>query len=220
MFFLNWNARNLRQQNPKYNCPRSQRCQTKVAWILKISVCVPVTAIHYFSNPYLISPIYPHTIDKLLFGWPATYTVLIGTKLIYLTAIWKQSEFHFPIQPEIFFPKALKSKLLSKLLRKIVYNLEDLNRPRISEIISKEQISSCYLHSNSRPANDQLTNHCAEPKARIFSQWTQSDAQRRHGNFNTLSVSQLECIHLLDSTWRSAYSNIQQNSGSLYANTE
>ena len=91
-------------------------------------------------------------------------------------------------------------QLLSKLLQKTVYNLEDLNCPRISEIISEEQVPSCYLHSNFRLTNDQLSNHCAERKARIFSQWTQSDVQRRHGNFNNLSVRQLEDIHLLDST--------------------
>ena len=93
-----------------------------------------------------------------------------------------------------------KCELLSKLLQKTVYNLEDLNCPRISEIISEEKVPSCYLHSNFRSTNDQLSNHCAERKARIFSQWTQSDAQRRHGNFNNLSVKQLEDIHLLDST--------------------
>ena len=91
-------------------------------------------------------------------------------------------------------------ELLSKLLQKTVYNLEDLNCTRISEIISDEKVPSCYLHSNFRSTNDQLSNHCAGPKARIFSQWQQSDAQRRHGNFNNLSVKQLEGIHLLEST--------------------
>ena len=78
--------------------------------------------------------------------------------------------------------------------------LEDLNCPRISEIISEEQVPSCHLYSNFRSKHDQLSNHCAERKARKFSQWTQSDAQRRHGNFNNLSVRQFEDIHLLDST--------------------
>ena len=96
-----------------------------------------------------------------------------------------------------FFAKGIENcELLSKLLQKTVYNLEDLNCPRISG----EKVPSSYLHSNFRSTNEQLSNHCAERKARIFSQWTQSDAQRRHGNFNNLSVRQLEVIHLLDST--------------------
>ena len=104
-----------------------------------------------------------------------------------------------------------KCELLSKFLQKTVYNLEDLNCPRISEIISEEKVPSCYRHSNFRSTNGQLSNHCAERKARIFSQWTQSGAQRRHGNFNDLSVKQLEDIHLLDSTRRSADCNTQQS---------
>ena len=129
--------------------------------------------------------------------------------------------FSFRFTRKNFFAKGIeKCELLSKLLQKTVYNLEDLNCPRISEIISEEQVPSCYLHSNFRSKNDQLSNHCAERKARIISQWTQSDAQRRHSNFNNLSVRQLEDIHLLDSTWRSADCYIQQSSGSLSTNTE
>ena len=109
--------------------------------------------------------------------------------------------FSFRFTRKNFFAKGIeKCELLSKLLQKTVYNLEDLNCPRISEIISEEQVPSCYHHSNFRSTNDQLSNHCAERKARIFSQWTQSDAQRRHGHLNNLSIRQLEDIHLLDST--------------------
>ena len=109
--------------------------------------------------------------------------------------------FSFRFTRKNFFAKGIeKCELLSKLLQRTVYNLEDLNCPRISEIISEEQVSSCYLHSNFRSTNDQLLNHCAVRKASIFSQWTQSDAQGRHGNFNNLSVRQLEDIHFLDST--------------------
>ena len=109
--------------------------------------------------------------------------------------------FSFRFTRKKFFAKGIeKCELLSKLLQKTVYNLEDLNCPRISEIISEEQVPSCYHRSNFRSTNDQLSNHCAERKARIFSQWTQSDAQRRHGNIYNLSVRQLEDFHLLDST--------------------
>ena len=84
--------------------------------------------------------------------------------------------FSFQFTRKNFFAIGIeKCELLSKFLQKTVYNLEDLNCPRISEIISEEQVPSCYLHSNFRSANDQLSNHCAERKARIFSQWTQSD---------------------------------------------
>ena len=109
--------------------------------------------------------------------------------------------FIFRFTRKNFFAKSIeKCELLSKLVQKTVYILVDLNCPRISEIISEEQFPSCYLHSSSRSTNDQKSNHCAERKARIFSQLTQSDARRRHGNFNNLSVRRLEDIHLLDST--------------------
>ena len=91
--------------------------------------------------------------------------------------------FSFRFTRKIFFAKGIEiCELLSTLSQKTVYNLEDVNCPRISEIKSEEQVPSCYLHSNFRSTNDQLSNHCTERKARIFSQRTQSDA------------------HLLDST--------------------
>ena len=109
--------------------------------------------------------------------------------------------FSFRFTRKFFFAKGIEQcELLSKLLQKTVYNLEDLICPRISEIISEEQVPFCYLHSIFLSTNDQLSNHCAERKAKIFSQWTQSDAQRRHNNFNNLSFRQFEYIHLLDST--------------------
>ena len=112
--------------------------------------------------------------------------------------------FSFRFTRKNFFAKDIeKCALLTKLLQKTVYNLEDLNCPRISDIISEAQVPPpppCYLHSNFCSTKNQLSNHCAERKARIFSQWTQSDAQRRHGNFNNLSVRQLEDIYLLDPT--------------------
>ena len=86
------------------------------------------------------------------------------------------------------------------MLQKKVFNLEDLNCPRISEILLEETVASCSLHSNNFTANCQVFNHCAERKARIFSQWTQSDAQRRDGNTDHLSVRQFEDIYLLDSS--------------------
>ena len=55
----------------------------------------------------------------------------------------------------------VKCELLSKLLQKTVYNLEDSNCPRISEILSEEQVPFCYLHSIFRSTNDQLSNHCS-----------------------------------------------------------
>ena len=111
--------------------------------------------------------------------------------------------FSFRLTRKKFFAKGIeKFALLTKLLQKTVYNLEDLNCPRISDIISEAQVPPppCYLHSNFRSTNNQLSNHCAERKARLFSQWTQSGAQRRHGNFNNLSVRQLADIYLLDPT--------------------
>ena len=109
--------------------------------------------------------------------------------------------FSFRFTRKNFFAKGIeKCELLSKFLQKTFYNLEDLNCPRISEIISEEKVPSCYLHSNFRSTNDQFSNHYAERKARIFSEWTQSDAQRRHSNFNNLSVRKIEDILLLDST--------------------
>ena len=71
--------------------------------------------------------------------------------------------FSFRFTRKNFFAKGIeKCELLSKLLQKTVDNLEDLNCPQISEIVSEEQVSSCYLHSNFRSTNDQLSNHCAE----------------------------------------------------------
>ena len=65
--------------------------------------------------------------------------------------------FSFRFTRKNFFAKGIeKFELLSKLLQKTVYNLEDLNCPQISEIISEEQVSSCYLHSDFRSTNDQL----------------------------------------------------------------
>ena len=65
--------------------------------------------------------------------------------------------FSFRFTRKNFFAKGIeKCELLSKLLQKTVYNLEDLNCPRISEIISEEQVPSCCLHSNFRSTNDQL----------------------------------------------------------------
>ena len=110
-------------------------------------------------------------------------------------------KFSFRFTRKKFFAKGIeKCTLLTKLLQKTVYNLEDLNCPRISEIISEAQVPPCYLHSNFRSTNNQLSNYCAERRARIFSQWTQGGAQRRHGNFDNLSVRQLEDIYLFDPT--------------------
>ena len=73
--------------------------------------------------------------------------------------------FSFRIIRKNFLPKALKSVSSSvSFCKKTIYNLEDLNCPRISEIISEQQVLSCYLHSNFRLTNDQLSNHCAERK--------------------------------------------------------
>ena len=66
--------------------------------------------------------------------------------------------FSFRFIRKNFFAKGIeKRELLRKLLQKTVYNLEDLNCPRISEIISEEQVPSRYLHSNFRSTNDQFT---------------------------------------------------------------
>ena len=57
--------------------------------------------------------------------------------------------FSFRFTRKNFFAKGIeKCELLGKLLQKTVYNLEDLNCHRISEIISEEQVPSCYHHSN------------------------------------------------------------------------
>ena len=99
----------------------------------------------------------------------------------------------------IFFAKGTeKCELLSKLLVKTVYNLEDLNCPRISKILPEETVASCSLHSNNFTANCQVFNHFAELKARIFSQWTETYAQRRDSNTDFLSVRQFEDIYLRD----------------------
>ena len=54
--------------------------------------------------------------------------------------------FSFRFRRKNFFTKALKSVSSSvSFCKKTVYNLEDLNCPRISEIISEEQVPSCHL---------------------------------------------------------------------------
>ena len=109
--------------------------------------------------------------------------------------------FNFRFTRKFFFAKGTeKCEVLSKLLQKKVYNLKDLNCLRISEILPEETVASCSLHFNIFRADCQVFNHCSERKAKIFSQWTQSDAQRRDSNFNNLSVKQFEDIHLLDSS--------------------
>ena len=51
--------------------------------------------------------------------------------------------FSFRFTRKNFFAKGIeKRELLNKLLQKTVYNLEDLNCPRISKIISEEQVPS------------------------------------------------------------------------------
>ena len=96
----------------------------------------------------------------------------------------------------MFFARGTeKCELLSMLLEKTVYNLKDLNCPRISKILP---VASCSLHPNNFAANCKVFNHCAERTERTFSQWTQSDAQRRDSNTDYLSVRQFEDIYLRD----------------------
>ena len=108
------------------------------------------------------------------------------------------SSLSFRLTRKFFAKGTEKCELLSKLLEKTVYNLEYLNFPRISKILPEETVASCSLHSNNFTANCQVFNHCAERKDRIFSQWTQSDAQRRDSNTDHLSVGQFEDIYLRD----------------------
>ena len=61
-----------------------------------------------------------------------------------------------------------KCEVVSKLLQKKVYNLEDLNCPRISEILPEDTVASCSLHSNIFIADCQRFNHCAELKPEFF----------------------------------------------------
>ena len=201
---MNWNARKFWQQNHKYYCPRSRRFQTQVTWIhyKRTQFVFQLQRYNIFQTALKFTDLPAHDRQTVIWltnnlhglDWDEGDIPYCDLKTICLS-------FSFRFTRKNFFAKGIeKCELLSKLLQKTVYNLEDLNCPRISEIISEEQVPSCYLHSNFRSTNDQLSNHCAERKARILLQWTQSDAQRRHGNFNNLSVRQLEDIHLLDST--------------------
>ena len=57
--------------------------------------------------------------------------------------------FSFRFTRKFFFAKGTENcEVLSKLLQKKVYNLEDLNCPRFSEILPEETVASCSLHSN------------------------------------------------------------------------
>ena len=201
---MNWNAREFWQQNHKYNCPRSGKFQTQVTWIhyKRAQFVFQLQRYNIFQTPLKFADLPAHDRQTVIWltnnlhglDWDEGDIPYCDLKTICLS-------FSFRFTRKNFFAKGIeKCELLSKLLHKTVYNLEDLNCPRISEIISEEQVPSCYIHSNFRSTKDQFSNHCAERKARIFSQWTQSDAQRRHINFNNLSVRQLEDIHLLDST--------------------
>ena len=92
--------------------------------------------------------------------------------------------------------KAPKSEVLSRLLQKKVYNLEDLNCLRISEILPEETVASCSLHSNNFTANCQVFNHCAERKTRIFSQWREETATLTTYLSDNLQI--FSCLNPLD----------------------
>ena len=182
--------------------------------IKELSLCSSNNDTMFFKPPLKFADLPAHDRQSVIWltsnlhglDWDQGDIPYCGLKTICLS-------FSFQFNRESIFAKGIeKCELLSKLLQKTVYNLEDLNFLRISEIISEEQVPSCHLHSNFRSTNDKLSNRCLERKARKFSQWTQSDAQRRHGTFNNLSVRQLKDIHSLDSTGRSADCNIQQSS--------
>ena len=201
---MNWNIREFWQQNHKYNCPRSRRFQTQVTWIhyKRAHFVFQLQRYNIFKPSLKFADLPAHDRQTVIWltsnlndlEWDEGDIPYCDLKTICLS-------FSFRFIRKNFFAKGIeKCELLSKLLLKTVYNLEDLNCPQISEIISEEQVPSCYLHSNFRSTKDQFSYHCAERKARIFSQWTQNDAQRRHVNFNNLSVRQLEYIHLLDTT--------------------
>ena len=89
---VNWNARKFWQQCKNIIVLDLEGFRLKLLgfFIKELNLC-SVTTIKYFSKPHLNSLIYPHTINKLSFGWPTTYRVLIGTKVIHFTVIWKQS---------------------------------------------------------------------------------------------------------------------------------
>ena len=96
----------------------------------------------------------------------------------------------------IFFAKGIeKCELLSKLIHKTLYNLEDLFCPRISEISPPEAVNSCNLHTNlcnKKP----VSNHCAERKAKTFAQWLKSDAEGGVSNFDNIPVRKFEDFYL------------------------
>ena len=105
-----------------------------------------------FLKPHLNSLIYPHTIDKLLFGWPVTCTVLIGTKVIYLIVNWKQSvRVSVSDSPgQFFLPKALKLASSSVSFYKKLTGISNL----VFDVNNKERPPWCFCSNSTMPSSE------------------------------------------------------------------
>ena len=120
--------------------------------IKELSLCSSYNDTIFFKPPLKFTDLPAHDRQKVIWltnnlhglDWDEGDIPYCDLKTICLS-------FSFRFVRKNFFAKGIeKCELLSKLLQKTFYNLEDLNCPRISEIISEEQVPSCYLHSNFR----------------------------------------------------------------------
>ena len=120
--------------------------------IKELSLCSSYNDTIFFKPPLKFADLQAHERETVIwltnnlhgFDWDEVDIPYCDMKTICLSV-------SFRFTRKNFIAKGIeKCELLSRLLQKTVYNLEDLNCARISEIISEEQVPSCYLHPNFR----------------------------------------------------------------------
>lgn len=73
----------------------------------------------------------------------------------------------------LFAKGSEKCKTLSNYFQKEIKNLEDLNCPRVDQILHKNYFPFCNSHSKHLPIQ-QIKKHCAFRKSKLFYHWLKS----------------------------------------------
>lgn len=76
-----------------------------------------------------------------------------------------------------------KCKTLSRYLQKEVYNLEEINCPAIDKFLA-DHVQPCFHHTRTDQNHQQILQHCAYRKARLFYFWLTRHSQASNNTNN------------------------------------